>query len=74
MNPDLVLIINVVIVIIIIFSAVIFLADLAMKINAYSYERKRINCEIRRTTGSEQEYWKRQKRRLWLVFLPFYRR
>lgn len=32
-----------------------------------------INMEIRRSHGKEREYWKAQKRRLWLSLLPFYR-
>ena len=33
-----------------------------------------INLEIHRSTGEERNYWKREKRRLWLSLLPFYRR
>ena len=32
-----------------------------------------INMEIRRSHGKEREYWKGQRRRLWLSLLPFYR-
>lgn len=34
-------------------------------------ELKYLDCEIKRTTGKEQRYWIRQKRKLWLSLLPF---
>lgn len=40
-------------------------------VNDFNSELKYLNCEIGRTEGSEQRYWKRQKRRLWLSLIPF---
>ena len=37
----------------------------------FSQELKYINCEIRRTDGSERRYWIRRRRRLWLSLIPF---
>ena len=58
----------------IIFFVIVFLIGLVVKISEFSHELDYINREIGRTTGGEQRYWKREKRRLWLSLLPFYRR
>lgn len=42
-------------------------------LNNFSQELRCLNNEIGRTDGSEQRYWKRQKRRLWLSIIPFVR-
>lgn len=47
---------------------------LTIKLNRFSRELEHINMEIRRTIGAERAYWKKQKRRLWLTLLPFYRK
>ena len=74
MNPEIDPVLNLLVTIIIIFFVVLFLVGLAIKINAFSHELDYINREIGRTTGGEQRYWKREKRRLWLSLLPFYLR
>lgn len=56
------------------FFGILLLFGLVMKISEFSKELNYINMEIGRTTGGEQKYWKREKRRLWLSLLPFYRR
>ncbi len=56
------------------FIGILLLFSIAVKINEFSHDLDYINCEIGRTTGGEQRYWKREKRRLWLSLLPFYRR
>jgi len=40
-------------------------------INDVSRELKYLNCEILRTQGPEQEYWRHIRRRLWLSLIPF---
>ena len=60
--------------IIILFLAALLLVSLVMKIKEFSLDLKYINLEIGRTTGAEQRRWKREKRRLWLSLLPFFRR
>lgn len=74
MNPESDPVIAIIIVVVIFFFVILFLAGLAIKINEFSHELDYINREIGRTTGGEQRYWKREKRRLWLSLLPFYRR
>ena len=49
------------------------LVKFVMWINDFSHELRYLNIEISRTDGSEQRYWKRQKRRLWLSIIPFVR-
>ena len=74
MNPELDAFTNVLLAIVIAFFAVLILVGLTMKINDFSHKLKYLNCEIGRTEGAEREHWKREKRRLWLSLLPFYRR
>lgn len=38
---------------------------------AFRSELDYINSEIERTDGEEQQYWVRQRRRLWASLLPF---
>jgi len=63
-----------VLVVMIAFIVTSVLAVIAIKINDFNRELNYINMEIGRTRGEEQRYWKREKRRLWLSLLPFYRR
>ena len=56
------------------FFAVVFLVGLITKLNDFRQELKYLNREIARTDGAERKYWKREKRRLWLSLLPFFRR
>ena len=65
---------NILLIIMILFFVILLIIGLVIKINAFSQEMAYINKEIECTTGSEQRYWKREKRRLWLSLLPFYRR
>ncbi len=42
-------------------------------LNKFQKELNRLNLEINRTRGEEREHWKRQKRRLWLSIIPFFK-
>lgn len=74
MNPELDAFTNALLIIVIAFFAILILVGLTMKINDFSHKLKYLNCEIGRIEGAEREHWKREKRRLWLSLLPFYRR
>ena len=74
MNPELDPFTNVLLAIVIAFFAVLILVGLTMKINEFSHELDYLNREIARTEGAERKHWKREKRRLWLSLLPFFRR
>ena len=74
MNPELDPFTNVLLAIVIAFFAFLILVGLTMKINEFSHELDYLNREIARTEGAEREHWKREKRRLWLSLLPFFRR
>ena len=63
-----------VLVVMISFIVTLVLTVIVIKINDFNRELNYINMEIGRTRGEEQRYWKREKRRLWLSLLPFYRR
>ena len=74
MNPELDTFTNVLLAIVIAFFAVVLLVGLTIKINDFRRNLDYLNSEIARTEGAEHEHWKREKRRLWLSLLPFYRR
>lgn len=74
MNQEFDPVIGVLLVVVVAFFVIVFFIGLIMKINDFTNELNYINREIGRTTGGEQRYWKREKRRLWLSLLPFYRR
>ena len=74
MTPEIDPVLNILVALVIVFFVIVFLVGLVVKINEFSHELDYINREIGRTTGGEQKYWKREKRRLWLSLLPFYRR
>lgn len=61
MNPESDPVIAIIIVVVISFFVILFLAGLAIKINEFSHELDYINREIGRTTGGEQRHWKREK-------------
>ena len=71
MNPELDAFTNVLLAIVIAFFAVVLLVGLTIKINDLSHDLDYLNREIARTEGAEREYWKREKRCLWLFLLPF---
>ena len=73
MNQEFDPVIGVLLVVVVAFFVIVFFIGLIMKINDFTNELNYINREIGRTTGEEQRYWKREKRRLWLSLLPFYR-
>lgn len=56
------------------FFGLLVLWALIIKISDFIHELNHIKKEIKCTTGGEQRYWKRKKRRLWLSLLPFYRK
>lgn len=74
MNPELDAFTNVLLAIVIAFFAIVLLVGLTAKMNDFSRKLKYLNTEIGRTEGDEREHWKREKRGLWLSFLPFFRR
>lgn len=74
MNPELDAFTNVLLAIVIAFFTVVLLVGLTAKINDFRHDLDYLNREIARTQGAERKYWKREKRRLWLSLLPFYRR
>lgn len=74
MNPELDDLTIVLLVIMIAFVAIVLLVGLVQKINTFRHGLGYLNREIARTEGAERDYWKREKRRLWLSLLPFYRR
>ena len=47
---------------------------LVFRLDSLKRDIKYVNMEIRRTRGSERKAWQREKRRLWLSLIPFYRR
>ena len=68
-NPDTELYVLLGIVAVFFFFFLLF--GLASFLNDFSHKLKYLNSEIMRTEGSEQRYWIRQRRRLWLSLIPF---
>lgn len=54
------------------FLALIIIA-IASFINDFSRELKFLNVEIDRNVGEERKYWIKERRRLWLSLLPFFK-
>ena len=63
--------IRLLILLILVVIAALITLSLALKISAFRRELGYINREILRTSGSEQEHWRRQKRRLWKSLFCF---
>ena len=74
MNPEIDAFTNVLLAIVIAFFAIVLLVGLTIKINDFSHDLDYLNREIARTEGAEREYWKWEKRHLWLSLMPFFRR
>ena len=47
---------------------------LVFRLDSLKRDIKYVNMEIRRTRGSERKAWRKEKRRLWLALIPFYKR
>ena len=57
-------------------GVIVFLLILRLVFRLDSLKRdiEYVNMEIRRTRGSERKAWRKEKRRLWLALIPFYKR
>lgn len=52
-------------------AVVLLICRFVLGLEKFKRELRYINMEIRRTRGSERNYWKKKKRRLWLsLVLP----
>ena len=69
-NTSDVLFYGIVIVLAVVF-AISLLFGLASYFTKFSRELQMINGEIKRSTGRERKYWKKQRRKLWLSLIPF---
>lgn len=74
MDPKLDPTTTVLLVILILIFATLFIALLVSKLSKFKHDLDIYNMEISRTTGAERQHWKRERRRLWLSLLPFFRR
>ena len=52
---------------------ILFIVRFAMRLAALKKELRVINLEISRSRGAERKVWQKEKHRLWLSLLPFYR-
>ena len=62
---------TVVLVIILIFLFLFVFINVVSFFLDFARDLRYINMEIRRSIGSEQRYWKRCRRKLWLSLIPF---
>lgn len=62
---------------ILVFFGILFLIGIFSAVirffNGFTAELRYLNDEIRRTDGSEQRYWIKRRKKLWLSLLPFVR-
>lgn len=47
---------------------------LVFRLDSLKRDIRYVNMEIRRTRGSERKAWQKEKSRLWLSLIPFYKR
>ena len=52
----------------------LLLVGLALRLEEFKRDLKYVKTEIKRTRGSERRAWQKEKRRLWLSLIPFYKR
>ena len=74
MDPKLDTTTTVMLVLVILIFATLLIALLVSKLSSFKHDLDIYNMEIARTTGAERQYWKRERRRLWLSLIPFVRR
>ena len=55
------------------FVLIILLFKFVEFLTAFLWDIKYINSEIARCTGSEKNYWRIEKKKLFLSLLPFYK-
>ena len=53
--------------------ALLIAAWAILGLDKFRAELRRLNMEIERTTGEEQEAWRALRRRLWRSLLPFFK-
>ena len=63
---------DVLLIIVIVFFTVAIIFAIASRIHNFRRDLDWLNREIQRTQGEERQYWKEEKRRLWLSLLPFF--
>lgn len=52
----------------------LLMVGLALRLEEFKRDLKYVKTEIKRTRGSERRAWQKEKRRLWLSLIPFYKR
>ena len=52
--------------VVVFFAAVFFFKD-------FQRDLRYINMEIQRNEGAEREHWKKERKKLWLSLIPFYK-
>ena len=72
MDPGIDPLVGILFAVVALFFVGLLLTALIMKIHDFNHKLDYINLEIRRTTGKQRKYWKRERHRLWLSLLPFF--
>lgn len=49
----------------------VLVLSVVFKLDAFFSDLRRINLEIKRSSGGEKKYWIRKKRKLWRMLIPF---
>ena len=74
MNPEISLLLKGAVAIVIIFFTLALAIGLIKNVYSFRHELNYIKREIARSEGDQRKHWEKEKRRLWLSLLPFYRR
>ena len=61
------------IIVFVVLMLALLICRIVIRFERLKRELKYVNLEIGRTSGSERDYWKKKKRRLWLSLIPFYK-
>lgn len=62
-----------VVAIIVMLAAMLLTAWAILGLDKFRWELKRLNMEIKRSTGEERKEWRALRRKLWLSLLPFFK-
>ncbi|MBR7112874.1 MAG: hypothetical protein IKC75_08185 [Clostridia bacterium] len=62
-----------IIAIIVMLIAMLLTAWAILGLDKFRWELRRLNMEIKRSSGEEQKQWRALRRKLWLSLLPFFK-
>ncbi len=58
---------------IILFFIFAVLVNIFMKYKSFSREYSRLSRRVKYSSGEDKKHWIRKRRKLWLIWIPFYK-